>query len=69
VAVHLGDETRHLDEWCDHEVDIDFALHDPADVLDAFAAAGLAEVEWYRRGPLAGAEAETERLYVIGRRP
>lgn len=25
--------------------------------------------QWYRRGPLSGAEAETERLYVLGRCP
>jgi uncharacterized protein len=68
VAVHLGGESRRLDEWCEQEVAIDFALHDQADVLGAFAAAGLVEVEWYRRGPYAGAEAETERLYVLGRR-
>ncbi len=47
---------------------VDFALHDPAQVLDAVTTAGLVDVEWYRRGPYAGAEVETERLYVLARR-
>lgn len=69
VAVHLGPEVRHLTEWWDHEVDVDFTLHDRADVLDAFAVAGLVDVEWYVRSPIPGAEVETERLYVLARRP
>ncbi|MCU1371861.1 MAG: uncharacterized protein JWO77_3055 [Ilumatobacteraceae bacterium] len=69
VAVHVGDEVRHLTELWDEPVDVSFVFHDPAAVLDAFATAGLVEVEWYRRGPLPDGEAETERLYVLGRRP
>ncbi len=34
-----------------------------------FHDAGLVHVEWYRRGAVPGAEADTERLYVLGRRP
>ena len=69
LAVHLGPEVRTLTEWWDHDVDLSFALHDRAQVLDAVAAAGLVEVEWYLRSPILGAEVETERLYVLGRRP
>lgn len=69
IAVHVGDEVRHLDDLWDHPVDIDFVFHDPAAVVDAFGTAGLVDVEWYRRGPYADGEAETERIYVLGRRP
>jgi len=69
AAVHVGPEVRHLDDWWDLPVDVDFALHEPAAVLDAFATAGLEAVEWYRRGPVPGAEVDTERLYVLARRP
>lgn len=69
VAVHLGDEVRHVTELWDQPVDLDFVLHDQAAVLDAFATAGLVDVEWYRRGPYATGEVETERLYVLARRP
>ncbi len=39
----------------------------PGQLLAAFTAAGLTDLEWYRRGPT-GDEAATERLYVLGRR-
>ena len=68
-AVHLGGEDTHLDEWFDRPVDIDFHLHDRAEVLTAVADAGLSRVEWYVRGPNPEVEAATERLYVLGRRP
>jgi uncharacterized protein YceH (UPF0502 family)/SAM-dependent methyltransferase len=69
VAVHVGDEVRHLHELFDTPVELDVVLHDQAAVVDGFAAAGLVDVEWYRRSPNPAVEAETERLYVIGRRP
>ena len=69
MAVHVGPELRHLDEWLGQPVDIDFTLHDPSTVIDAVRAAGLEAIEWYHRGPHEGAEADTERLYVLGRRP
>ncbi len=69
LALHAGAEVRHRDELWDQPVDVDFVLHDPGEVLAAVRAAGLVDVEWYLRGPLAGAEVETERLYVLGRKP
>ena len=69
IALHAGAEVRHRDELWDQPVDVDFVLHDPGEVLAAVRAAGLVDVEWYLRGPYAGAEVETERLYVLGRKP
>jgi uncharacterized protein YceH (UPF0502 family)/SAM-dependent methyltransferase len=69
VAVHVGDEVRHVDELFGTRAEIDFVFHDQGAVLDAFAAAGLTDLEWYRRGPNPAVEAETERLYVLARRP
>jgi hypothetical protein len=69
LALHAGAEVRHVDELWGQSVDMDFVLHDQDAVLAAVRAAGLVDVEWYLRGPLAGAEVETERLYVLGRRP
>ncbi len=69
LAVHLGPELRRQTEWWGHEVDVSFTLHDRDRVIDAVVAAGLAEVEWYVRGPIPGAEVETDRLYVLARRP
>lgn len=69
IAVHLGDEVRRPEALWGRPVDLAFVFHDRAQVLDAFATAGLVDVEWYHRGPLPGSDEETERLYVVGRRP
>ncbi len=69
IALHTGSEVHHLEEWFGRSVDIDFAMHEPRVVIAAFRGAGLEAVEWYHRGPYDGAEAETERLYVLGRAP
>jgi uncharacterized protein YceH (UPF0502 family)/SAM-dependent methyltransferase len=68
IAVHVGDEVRHLTDLWDTPIDVSFVFHDATAVLGAIAAAGLVDVEWYRRGPLPDGEAETERLYVLARR-
>jgi uncharacterized protein YceH (UPF0502 family) len=69
LALHAGAEVRHADELWEQPVDIDFVFHDPDEVLAAVRAAGLVDIEWYLRGPYAGAAEETERLYVLARRP
>ena len=69
VALHAGSEIRHLDEWFDAPVDLDFVLHDPADVVAQVGAAGLVDVEWYHRGPITARGETTQRLYVVGRKP
>ena len=69
VGMHAGDRVRHLDTWFDREVSLDVVLHDPAEVAGLLEAAGLVEVEWYRRGPRTARGETTERMYVLGRRP
>lgn len=68
VAVHVGNRVKHVEDWWGRSVDLDVVFHDPDALRAAFAAAGLVDVEWYLRGPV-GAEAATERLYLLGRRP
>jgi uncharacterized protein len=68
LGMHAGSEVRHLDEWFEHEVELDFVLHDPAFVVGAVEAAGLVDVEWYLRGPLTARGETTQRLYVNGRK-
>lgn len=69
LALHAGSEIRHADDWFGHEIDLDFVLHEPADVVALVEAAGLVEIEWYRRGPNATRGETSERLYVVGRKP
>lgn len=69
VAMHAGAEVRHLDEWFGHPVDLDVVLHDPAVVVRVLESAGLEDVEWYVRGPLAARGEPTQRLYAVARKP
>ncbi|WP_309649158.1 DUF480 domain-containing protein [Nocardioides sp.] len=67
LGLHAGAAVRHLDTWFDQEVALDFVGHEPADVVALVQAAGLTDVEWYVRGPVASRGETTERLYVVGR--
>jgi uncharacterized protein YceH (UPF0502 family)/SAM-dependent methyltransferase len=69
IGLHLGDEARPVTELFGREVDVTFTLHHPDRVIEAVTTAGLVEIEWYRRSPIPGAEVETERMYVLARRP
>jgi uncharacterized protein YceH (UPF0502 family) len=69
LGLHAGAEVRHVDDWFDREVDLDFVLHEPSDVVGLVEAAGLRDVEWYLRGPFTARGETTTRLYVVGRRP
>lgn len=69
LAMHTGDAVRHLDAWFDVPVDLDVVLHDRAQVVSLVEAAGLVDVEWYVRGPVASRGESTQRLYVVARRP
>lgn len=69
LAVHAGAEVRHVGEWFGHQVDLDVVLHGPDSVVALVEGAGLAEVEWYLRGPVTARGETTQRLYVVGRKP
>ncbi|MEO7058471.1 MAG: DUF480 domain-containing protein [Lapillicoccus sp.] len=66
LAMHAGAGIRHADSWFDTDIDLDVVRHDPAVVRAAVEAAGLTDVEWYLRGPLAFRGETTDRLYVTG---
>ena len=69
LALHAGREVHHATTWFDHEIDLDFVLHQPAEVVALVQQAGLGDTEWYHRGPISGRGESTERLYVIARKP
>ncbi len=68
VAVHTGGEVEHVEEFLGVPVDLDYVFHTRDHVLAAVAEAGLTVVEWYERAPVPE-EAQTNRLYVVARRP
>jgi uncharacterized protein len=69
LAGHAGHEVRRMTSWFGHDLTVDVVCHDPRDVVAAVAAAGLAPVEWYVRGPLPVRQETTERFYLLARSP
>ncbi|MGZ0146666.1 DUF480 domain-containing protein [Kribbella sp. WER1] len=69
LALHAGDEVRHVDEFLGHEVSLDYVLHNPAAIVQLLESAGLTDIEWYLRGPLASHAETTNRLYLVARTP
>ncbi len=70
LAMQTGaaQRVRRIEEWHGHRVSLDFVSHDVAEVGAAVEAAGLGDVEWYRRGPVAARGETTERLYLLAHR-
>ncbi|MFG1908020.1 DUF480 domain-containing protein [Kribbella sp. NPDC048928] len=69
LALHAGDEIRHVDEFLGHEVSLDYVLHNPAQLVQLLESAGLTSIEWYLRGPLTSHAETTNRLYLLARTP
>ena len=69
LALHAGVGVRTVTDWFGHEIDLDFVLHDPAEILAAVQRAGLLDIEWYHRGPFTSRGETTQRLYVLARKP
>ncbi len=68
LALHTGAEVRTVTDWFGHEIDLDFVLHDPAEIVAIVERAGLLDVEWYHRGPFTARGETTQRLYVLARK-
>ncbi|MGY2703681.1 DUF480 domain-containing protein [Nocardioides sp. HB32] len=68
LAMHAGTEVRHHDEWFDAPIDLDFVHHQEDEVVALVRAAGLVDIEWYRRGALEHRGETSNRLYVLARK-
>jgi SAM-dependent methyltransferase len=70
LAFHIGDECRHLDEWWDLPVSLDFYFLQPHDVRAQLEAAGFVVVATLVRQPYApSVEHQSERAYLLARKP
>jgi ubiquinone/menaquinone biosynthesis C-methylase UbiE len=67
VSFHIGSEVRHLAQWWDIEVDVDFRFLEVAAVEESMRRAGLL-VEARLERVSYPAEAETRRGYLLARR-
>lgn len=69
VTFHIGDEIKHLDEWWDKPVNLDFAFYQPAEMQNWLTEAGYELEETLVREPNPDVEIATMRAYLFARRP
>jgi len=69
VAFHIGQEIKHLDEWWEKPVNLDFAFYLPAEMEDWLKEAGYELEETLVREPNPEIEAATRRAYLFARKP
>ncbi|HEY7222316.1 MAG TPA: class I SAM-dependent methyltransferase [Micromonosporaceae bacterium] len=60
---------NHVNEWWGEEVDLDFHVLDPTEVVSGLEAAGFVVMARTDRAPWPGAEHPSRRCYLLCRRP
>jgi SAM-dependent methyltransferase len=69
VTFHIGTEIKHLDEWWEKPVNLDFAFYLPGEMEGWLREAGFELVETLIREPNPEVEVATQRAYVFARKP
>ena len=68
LTFHIGDEVRHLDEWWEKKVNLDFIFYTPEEMEAWLKEAGFELVETLVREPNPEVEVETRRAYLFARK-
>ena len=68
VTFHIGDEIKHLDEWWEKPVNLDFAFYQPAEMGEWLKEAGFSLEETLVREPNPDVEVATRRAYLLARK-
>ena len=69
LAFHIGDETKHLDEWWGKSVNLDFVFYQPSLMEECLKEAGYEVQETLVREPNPEVEVATRRAYMFARKP
>lgn len=69
VTFHIGEEVKHLDEWWEKSVSLDFAFFQPEEMERWLGEAGYESEETLVREPNAQVEVATRRAYLFARKP
>ena len=69
MTFHIGDEVKHLDEWWEKPVNLDFAFFQPEEMRIWLKEAGYELEETLVRDPNPDVEVATTRAYVFARKP
>jgi SAM-dependent methyltransferase len=69
ITFHIGQEIKHLDEWWDKPVNLDFAFYEPAEMEVWLKDAGYELEETLVREPNPEVEVATRRAYIFAKKP
>ena len=69
LAFHIGEGTKHLDEFLGRPVSLDFVFFTPQGVADELVQAGFVEVETIERDPYPEVEYPSRRAYLFAHKP
>ena len=69
VTFHIGEEIKHMDEWWEKPVNLDFAFYLPDQMEAWLKEAGFDLVETLVREPNPEVEVATRRAYLFARKP
>ena len=69
VTFHIGEEIKHLDEWWEKPVNLDFAFYLPDQMEAWLKEAGFDLMETLVREPNPSVEVATRRAYLFARKP
>ena len=69
VTFHIGTEIKHLDEWWEKPVDLDFAFYLPSEMENWLREAGFELKDTLIREPNPEVEVATQRAYLFARKP
>lgn len=69
LAFHIGEETRHLDEWWGRPVSVDFYFFRSEEMADYLKSAGFEIEETIERDPYPDVEHPSRRAYIFARKP
>jgi SAM-dependent methyltransferase len=69
VTFHIGEEIKHLDEWWEKPVNLDFAFYQPHEMESWLKGAGFELEETLVRDPNPAVEVATRRTYLFARKP
>jgi len=69
ITFHMGNEIKHLDEWWNKPVNLDFAFFQTAEMENWLRDAGFEWEETLVRDPNPEVEVATRRAYLYARKP
>lgn len=69
LTFHIGHEIKHLDEWWEKPVNLDFAFYQPEEMEVWLREAGYELEETLVREPNPAVETATRRAYIFARKP